>query len=310
MKTLLHSTIAYRRIAQDAATGNLAHTMLVLFPDERLLRPLLKECAKAFFGGAARTEKLIDAESYADCILLPRAGEKPTADMAAAMVDESLLLPVEGERKLFCLDAFHTAAPLVQNKLLKLFEEPPRGVYFLIGAVSEHAILQTVISRAKKLEVPRFSEEQIYDALCGGHVREEGLREAAAASGGLYSVAEDILASGGEDFVLAERFLLMDDVEEVCRTVGAKKEKRTFFTALRLVLRDLLFMQTGRSDVTRKSEGMTRLAAMYPAGALMGALDALDRAEREILFNAAPGQAAFALALRIGEEKQKWQKLL
>ena len=158
MRALLRSTSAYTSFCGGAQTA--AHFSLVLFPDERLLRPLLKECAKAFFGAAdgSRTAKLIDEECFSDCIILPPAGGKLTAELAATIAEESILRPVEGEKKLFVLDAFHTVTPLVQNKLLKLLEEPPEGVYFLAGAAAEHTVLPTVLSRACRLAVAPFPE--------------------------------------------------------------------------------------------------------------------------------------------------------
>lgn len=311
MKTLLHSTIAYRLLSADAKAGNAAHTSLVLFPDGKYLRSLLKECAKAFFcGEEGRTANLIEKESYADCMILPAEGEKFTADLAVKVIEESLLRPVEGDKKLFVLDNFHSAAPLVQNKLLKVLEEPPEGVYFLLGATAEHAVLPTVLSRAKKISVPPFSEKEIADALSRGHVRETGIKEAAAASGGIYSVAEDLLAGGGEDFRLAEQFLAGENVEVLCRAVGERKEKGAFFAALKLVLRDLMFLTAGQERYcARNTAEMKRLAGTYPTGVLLSAIGFVTEAEKEIQFNANAGQAALVVFLKIQKERKKWQRL-
>ena len=112
MRELLRSTTAYKAFRGGAEA---AHFSLVLFPDERLLRALLKECAKAFFGATdgSRTAKLIDEECFSDCIILPPAGGKFTAELAATVAEESALRPVEGDKKLFVFDAFHTVTPLV-----------------------------------------------------------------------------------------------------------------------------------------------------------------------------------------------------
>ena len=85
MQTLLRTTNAYRRIGSESASGRIGHATLVLFPDEIYLRNLLKECAKAFFGteDGSRTARLIDTESYSDCVFFPAAGEKMTVPAAA-----------------------------------------------------------------------------------------------------------------------------------------------------------------------------------------------------------------------------------
>lgn len=314
MRRLLCGTKSYRAIAEDAKKGASAHATLVLFPDEKYLRPLLRECACAFFGaeGDGRTGELIRSESYSDCMFLPAEGGKLTAADGARLIDESLLRPVEGDKKLFVLDAFHNASALVQNKLLKLLEEPPRGVFFLLGATSDFSVLPTVLSRVKRLEEAPFPEEKIAAALSRNYPAEEGTAECAAACGGIYSVAEELLSERGESFRLAERFLLSEEPAKTCRDLGDRKdkEKSAFFSAVRLVLRDALFLRTGKEKyASRKGEGVRALAEEFPAGALTAALDLVTEAEKQIKFNANFGQCAEALAVGIAKEKEKWQKL-
>ncbi len=309
MKKLIRSTTAYSLFSADAARGNCAHTTLILFPDAKYLRAFLTECAVAFFCApeGSREALLIAKEAYADCLFFPAAGEKLTADDASRIIDESLLHPVEGTKKLFVVEGIDAAAPLVQNKLLKVLEEPPEGAYFLLGATAEHAVLPTVLSRAKKLSVPPFAEEEIAAALKRRGASGE-IAEAAAACGGIYSVAEDLLEGGGEEFLLAERYLAGEDLEKICREIGDKKA-RSFFAALKLVLRDVMMCASHQPYAARKTKKIRELAESYPAGALIAAMGFADEAEREIKFNANPGQAALALALRIREEKEKWQTL-
>ena len=130
MRELFRSTTAYQTIASGARRGDLAHFTLVIFPDGGHLREFLTVCAEAFFGAEAgsRAERLIGTEHYPDCLFYPARGAKLSSDVATELIGESALSPVEGDRKLFVLDAFQTVTPLVQNKLLKILEEPPQGV--------------------------------------------------------------------------------------------------------------------------------------------------------------------------------------
>ena len=312
MKTLLRTTIAYTGMCSEAQKGSCAHATLVVFPDEVYLRPLLKECAKAFFGASdgSREAHLIDGETYSDCLFFPAAGEKLTADLGAAILEECALKPVEGTKKLFVLDAFHTVAPLVQNKLLKVLEEPPAGVYFLLGAANEYSVLPTVRSRMKTVVVPPFTEEKIEAALSRMHAERNGIREAALSCGGVLSAAESLLEGGGEDFSLAEQFIAGEDVEKLCREIGERKEKQSFLSAVRLVLRDMLLLSSGQGQfAARRGETLERLAREYPAGATAAALSFVDRAEREAKFNANFAQCLLSLAIAMMEEKTRWQRL-
>ncbi len=312
MQKLLRETNAYQRIGSDARRGVIAHATLVLFPDEEYLRALLKECAKAFFGQEedGRISRLIDGESYADCAFYPSAEEKLTADAANKLIEESNFRPVEGTKKLFVLDKFHTVTPLVQNKLLKLLEEPAEGIYFLIGACAEHSVLPTVLSRVNKMIVPPFSEEQIFGALSRNYPEETELkkRQAAAASGGVYSTAEK-LAGDAEVFRLAAQYLAGEDIRAI-REIGERKDKQAFLSAVKLLLRDMLFYRTGREKYAAvKTAETQRLAMLYPEGAILESIRLTDEAEKQIQFNANFGQALLTLAVKIRKEKEKWQKL-
>ena len=311
MKELLRETLVYKRLASDASAGRQPQSVLVLFPDAAHLRALLKECAKAFFGAeeGSRTALLIDKESFPDCLFFPAAGAKLTVDDAARILEESLLRPVEGGKKLFVLDAFHTAGALVQNKLLKVLEEPSEGVSFLLGAAQEHAVLPTVLSRAEKFQEPPFAEESILKALLRMYPAEQGLERAAAASGGILSQAERLLAGGGESFRLAEEFLQNDAPEAFCRR-AEKLDKDAFFAAVELLLRDMLFLRTGQARfASRTDEAAGRLAKRYPAGVILSALEGVREAQKRVNFNAGLGQTLYALALSMKEEEKRWQKL-
>ncbi len=306
MKTRLRSTAVYRSIKE----GGMAQSTLLIFEDAVYLRALLKECAKAFFGAeeGSRVARLIDSESYLDCKILPPEGSKLTAETVSGLPAESMLRPAEGKNKLYVIASFESVTPLVQNKLLKLLEEPPAGVYFLLGASSAHGVLPTVLSRMSKYAVERFSAQEIAAALERNYAGNAGIRDAALASGGIYSAAETLLAEGG-DIALAEAFLSGGRTAAICREIGDKK-RTSFFGALRLVLRDMLFYKTGRENFcTFRKQGHKELAALYPVGAILFALEATAQAEREIKFNANAGQAAFNLALSLREERIKWKKL-
>lgn len=154
MRQLIQSTHAYRLLKAERAENRLNHSYLLVFDDARNLRSALKEFAKLFFltpeeaaaeageahrsfSSHARTERidaLIDEESFADCIILPEDGKKFSVEDAEKIREESALKPVEGDKKLFVIGDFAEATVQAQNKLLKLLEEPPKDVHFLLGA--------------------------------------------------------------------------------------------------------------------------------------------------------------------------------
>lgn len=312
------------RAAGSAPGETFSQPVLAVFPDKKYLRGLLKECARLFFGAkeGSRTAELIEKECYPDLLIYPKAEKKLTAENCAEILEESILHPVEAEKKLFLFDGFDDAPALLQNKLLKLFEEPPESVFFLLGAESEYPLLPTILSRVKKFALPPFSEEEIFGALFrkyGGNGEGTALKEnyprgeiveAAAASGGIFSVAENILICGGEEFRLAEQFLSLDGSEAFCRSMEQSKNKREFFAALKAILRDILMIGTGQERFAKLRGGnAAALAREYPAGAVIAALRLVSEAEKQVRFNANFASCLYALALGVKEEKEKWKRL-
>ncbi len=286
----------------------LSQPVLALFPDAVYLREYLKECAKLFFGekDGSRTAELIDGEIFSDLLIFPTE-KKYTVETCSRILEESMLLPVEREKKLIILTDFQTASPLVQNKLLKLLEEPPKGVSFLIGATSSQPILPTVLSRVKLLTEPPFSEEEILGALKRKYPGSDSLRLAAGACGGCFSMAEHLCAGDGQQFSLAEEFLERLDFSSA-EELGKSKEPLETIAALRAILRDLYFLEKG---FPQYACGIKRTALMreYPPGVLLFALDELDRIETNLNFNMTLSNGLIALSLKIKEEIDKWKRL-
>ena len=97
MKELLKNTQAYRLLEKECEENNCSHAYLLLFDDGRNLRDTLKEFAKVFFSCAEiedwdedkknkeRISKLIDEESFSDCLVYPAEGKKLTVEDLLAM---------------------------------------------------------------------------------------------------------------------------------------------------------------------------------------------------------------------------------
>ncbi|MDE6372870.1 MAG: hypothetical protein K2L72_00045, partial [Clostridia bacterium] len=197
MKRLICGTAAYKIFGGDAAAERLSHAYMLFFADERNLRAALKLFALKFFGEDENTRggRLILSEGLTDLKVYPAADKKLTADVAAAIVEDAALRPLEYDKKLYIISGFNEASPIFQNKLLKILEEPPAGVHFLLGATTLSPVLDTVKSRVKMLEIPLFTPTQIFAAL-----EREGNnplnREASEACGGVLGVAQNMLSGG------------------------------------------------------------------------------------------------------------------
>ena len=194
MEQLICGTSAYKIFAADAKGGRLSHAYMLYYADAANLRQALKLFALAFFGaeGGGRDGRLVLSEGLADMKIYPQPDKKLTVADAAEIVDDSVKKPVERDKKLYIISDFGSASPIIQNKLLKILEEPPEGVYFLLGTLSLAPVLDTVKSRVKLLEIPPFTEGEIYAALQRESVNPQNA-DAAKACGGILGVARNIL---------------------------------------------------------------------------------------------------------------------
>ncbi len=288
MRTLVSQTTAYKTLQESG--GNLHHAYLFLFPDATFLKRALPFFAELFLD-SERAKTLVQSGAYVDCITLPEEGKKFTVDNAKTILEESVMRPVEGDKKLFLISDFSDANVQAQNKLLKLLEEPPTGVYFLIGATIESTILPTILSRVEKWEIQPFSKADIVKYLERNYPASPLAREIAEASGGLPSKAESILSGGYLNEVIEGAYSLLlspqSSLPMLCRKLADTKHKKELITLLKMVVRDALFLRERRKDLLLPATvaRSQAVADKFSARRLLCGQTALSEAEKQLRFN-------------------------
>ena len=85
-----------------------------------------------------------------------------------AIRQDAFVAPNDGDTKVYILDDCQAMNDSSENALLKILEEPPAGVYFLLTCPTGSALLPTVRSRAVTLSLPGeeacFSEQTLETA--------------------------------------------------------------------------------------------------------------------------------------------------
>ena len=304
METLLKETQAYRLLEKDCRENTFSHAYLLQFEDRKNLKIALKAFAKLFFmeeisQDSGRIERLIDKESFSDCLFFPSEGKKLSVEDAERIKEESLLSPLESQRKLFVLGDFSEANAQTQNKLLKLLEEPPENVVFLLGATTSFSVLTTVLSRTKKLEILPFSMEEVTACLARIYKDEytmDALKLCSATSGGIVGEAQNVLEGGYYKALLDGAFdLALSDehrLGQVVKTVGEPNYKKELLSLLRLIFRDALLVKTANAACKKalllkaEKDKIEKVAEKYTISALLYAQEALSSAELQVQFNA------------------------
>lgn len=306
MQTLLKNTQAYRLLQKEEKTGDFSHAYLLLFNDARNLRLALKTFAKPFFSCAdadtpqkKRISQLIDEENFADCLLYPQEGKKLSVDDAERIQEEATLQPVEGERKLFLISDFAEANVQTQNKLLKLLEEPPKGVTLLLGATVSFPVLPTILSRTEKLEILPFSTLDVLAALKRLYPQKEEreLSAIACTANGSVGDGQNMLDGGAYKSIMDAAFSLAlcssSQLPATVKQLGETKRQKELISTLRLIFRDALVQKTLEKGKAEKAlllylekERVQEVSEKYSAEALLYAQEAFSEAEKQIKFNA------------------------
>lgn len=296
MEGLICGTAAYKILAGDRGAGKLSHAYMLYYRDAYTMRAALKIFALQIFGAEknSRDGRLILSEGLADLKIYPMADKKLTADTAAEIVADAALRPLEHDKKLYVIEGFETASPIFQNKLLKILEEPPAGVCFLLGATSLSPVLDTVKSRVKLLEIPPFTAEQVC-AVLDREKPDPRNMDAAKSCGGLLGVARNILHGEwyGEVRAAADQIC-------ACATVGAAtgcalkygdfKYKKELLAEMQRIYFDMF-----KNCAMGKSQALSLPALSY-------AVENLNSAFADLKFNANFGALLFDFLLKVVEQ--------
>lgn len=297
MKVLLENSRPYQLLERERQNGGLSHAYLLLSADENILRQSLLFFAGVFFKGDERAQSLIEKESFCDCLVFPKNSKKLTVEDATTIVEESGIHPLEGEVKLFIIDGFQNASPAFQNKLLKILEEPPKGVCFLLGATTEFSILPTVLSRVKKLQLSPFTTAQTEGFLERNypHLPKEERAFFAAASCGKISSALSFIGEGFYRQVFEDALALSlaspSSLPTLCKKIGETKRKETLLSLLEILFRDAAFLAAKKGLDSYllapfyKKE-IEKLINLYPMGVLFDFQSKLREAQKQLKFNA------------------------
>ncbi len=201
------------------------------------------------------------------------------------------------------------------NKLLKLLEEPPSQTIFLL--VSEHPerLLDTIVSRTQRINVPRLTHDDIVDALTQqrGIAPDTAQRIARVAAGNWHKALEMLDAESEnteflQHFITLMRQAYQRDVKALRQwsdqmsTLGREKQRRMLTYFLHLLRENFMynFRNPQLCYMTEKEEQFaTRFARFIHEGNILQMTDKIQTAIRDIGQNANPKIVFFDLALSI-----------
>jgi DNA polymerase-3 subunit gamma/tau len=116
-------------------------------------------------------QQLVPCRACASCLAM-RAGNHPDfieidaashtgVDNVRQIIESSAFLPVMGGKKVYLIDEAHMLSRAAFNAFLKLLEEPPASVLFILATTDAHKIIPTVLSRCFQLFFKPVEEQYL-----------------------------------------------------------------------------------------------------------------------------------------------------
>jgi DNA polymerase-3 subunit gamma/tau len=148
--------------------------------------------------GTCESCRAIVGNSSMDVLEMDAASNRGI-DEIRVLRDKVNLAPVAGRMKVYIIDEVHMLTTEAFNALLKMLEEPPEHVIFVLATTEKHKVLPTIISRCQSFDFRRPSIETLTDKLReisgaeGIEVEPEALTVIAREGRGSFRDAEGLL---------------------------------------------------------------------------------------------------------------------
>ena len=105
-----------------------------------------------------------DIDSLADIVEIDAASNRSINDIRD-LRDGTIYTPERCKYKVYIIDEVHMLTPEAFNALLKIMEEPPEYVKFILATTEIHKVPATITSRCQRYDFRRIKPEDIADRL-------------------------------------------------------------------------------------------------------------------------------------------------
>ena len=298
---------AKRQLAADIDAGRFPHALVLEGPQGSGRRTLARLLAKAAVCQGAGDKPCgvcpgcvkAAAGGHPDIIEVGGDGSARSfhIDAVRAVREDAYGLPNEAPRRAILLIGAHNMTEQAQNALLKILEEPPSHVVFLLTCDNRAQLLPTVQSRSVCIPLGGVPEEEALPLLRQRlpDAGEEELKRALIVFGGVIGQVLHGMEEGTFRRVLelapalAAAVAAPDEIELLRLTAGLDKDKEALdgvLGALRWIFRDALAARCGAdSRLSTSPETADKLARALTRAQLMALLETVEGLEQARLRN-------------------------
>ena len=203
-------------------------------------------------------------------------------DSVRALRDEAIYSPAQVKKRVYIVDEVHMLSTPAFNALLKILEEPPEHLMFILATTELHKVPATILSRCQRFSFRRIQPKDIVGRL--NYIAQQEnieLKDDGAA-----------LLARLSDGALRDALSLLDQ----CAAVGGAIDAPAVLDALGLA-GNVQTAQLMSLILTRDARGaLALLGRLYDGGKDVGAvLGELSALSRELLISATAGEGGESL---------------
>lgn len=146
-------------------------------------------------------------ENHVDIIEF-NAADKTSVDDIREIIDKASIAPNYAPKKVYIIDEVHMLSKAAFNAFLKILEEPPAHVVFILATTDQQKVPATIVSRTQKFTFRRISTADIV-----GHLRQIATAEK-------IDVSDEVLKSiaARSDGGLRDAINLLDQISNLTTT--------------------------------------------------------------------------------------------
>ncbi len=260
---VIHKNDSLKRIvSDDIACGRFVHALIIEGPPKSGKLTMARAIAAELSMNESAADKILRGISADVYEILPKGASKTIGiDAVREIRDTAFIAANDSEIKAYIIrhaDKMNTRA---QNAILKLLEEPPKNVYFMLLVENATSLLATVRSRAPVIRMQVFTPEEMMIYLAENSVRAlemsknapEELSRIIARSGGSIGEALRIIGEGDSLQTIGKQAIelltILANKDRAALSVfpfpsKSREELTELLSMLRVALRDMCVLRS------------------------------------------------------------------
>lgn len=219
--------------------------------------------------------KKATAKSHPDILVYPKGKNFAVGD-ASEIYENIQVKPMIANKKIFIINNIDNGTEQAQNKMLKVVEEPPENVIFLMCATNENKVLRTIISRVQKIYVDKININLLKNIInCPENVLNIAINYGDGYIGKTLEIAEngEFIKNYNNVINLLKNLKNSTQIPQFSKNLSENKEIfANSLIILNNLFRDLLMLNLGQSELIKNNfiiNDLNQIANEYSVGALI-----------------------------------------